>query len=131
MAGTTGKALLIVTTDPSPEWEDELNRWYDEEHIIDELQRVPGVLSARRYIRAPSVRDTVFGDQAKPAVFPHYLAIFELETEEVLHRPEYQAFMNNPTEWGQRVIPNVPLSVLVYRQVYPERGVATRDAPKG
>ena len=68
----------------------------------------------------------MFGDRAKPAVFPHYLAIFELETEEVLHSPEYQAFMNNPTEWGQRVIPNVPLSVLVYRQVYPERGFATR-----
>ena len=131
MARPTGKAILIVTTDPSPEWEDELNRWYDEEHIIDELQRVPGVVSARRFVSAPGVRDAVFGDRATPAVFPHYLAIFELETEEVLHSPEYQAFLNNPTEWGERVVPNVPLSVLVYRQIYPEQGFATREDPKG
>ena len=131
MAGPTGKAILIVTTDPSSQWEDELNRWYDEEHIVDELQRVPGVLSARRFVSSPQVRDEVFGDMAVPAVFPHYLAIFELETEDVLHSPEYQAFLNNPTEWGRRVVPNVPLSVLVYRQVYPDQGFATREAPAG
>lgn len=126
MAAPTGRAILIVTTDPSPEWEDEMNRWYDEEHIIDELERVPGVVSARRFVSAPEVRDAVFGDRAAPAVFPHYLAIFELETEDVLHSPEYQAFMNNPTEWGRRVVPNVPLSVLVYRQIFPEQGFAAR-----
>lgn len=131
MARTTGKALLIVTADPSAEWEDEVNRWYDEEHIIDELRRVPGVLSARRFVSCPGVRDEVFEDRAKPPFFPRYLAIFELETEEVLHSPEYQEFLHNPTEWGRRVVPNVPLSVLVYRQVYPEEGFATREGPKG
>ena len=126
MAKTTGKALLVVISDPSQEWDDELNRWYDEEHIVDELQRVPGVVSARRFVSSPEIQAEVFSGRAKPDFYPKYMAIFELETEEVLHSPEYQEFMHNPTEWSRRLVPNVPISALVYRQVYPEEGFATR-----
>ena len=126
MEKTTGKALLIVVMDAPPEWDDEVNRWYNEEHLIDELRRVPGVISARRFISSPELRDEVFAGRPRPDYYPKYLAIFELETEDVLHSPEYQAFLTNPTEWSRRVVPNVPITALVYRQVYPESGFLTR-----
>ena len=126
MAEATGRALLIVTADPSPEWDDELNRWYNEEHLADELRRVPGVVSARRYVSSPALRGEIFAARGEPRFYPRYLAIFELETEDVLHSPEYQAFLTNPTEWSRRVVPNVPITALVYRQVYPESGFLTR-----
>ena len=126
MQKTTGRALLIVAADPPADREDEMNRWYDEEHLADELRRVPGVVSARRYVALPSLQAEVFAGRPRPEFFPKYLAIFELETEETLRTPEYEAFRDNPTEWSRWVSPNVSIAALVYRQVYPEEGFLTR-----
>lgn len=126
MGKTTGRALLIVSADPPPELEDELNRWYDEEHLADELRRVPGVVSARRYVAASAIQEEIFAGRPHPDHYPKYLTIFELETEETLRSPEYQEFLTNPTEWTRRIVGNVPITALVYRQVYPEEGFFTR-----
>lgn len=126
MQGTTGKALLIVAIDAPAELDEEPNRWYNEEHLADELRRVSGVLSARRYVASTPLQQEIFGHMPSPAYYPQYLTIFELETDEVLQGAEYLAFMNNPTEWSQRIVPNVRLSALVYHQIYPEEGFFTR-----
>ena len=127
MPKTTGKALLIVSADPPPELEDELNRWYNEEHLADELRRVPGVVSARRYIASSAIQEEIFAGRPHPAEhYPKYLTIFELETEETLRSPEYQEFLTNPTEWTRRIVHNVSITALVYQQVYPEEGFFTR-----
>src|SRR5438105_862189 len=42
------RTVFIVTMKVEPEWDAELNRWYDEEHI-PYLLKVPGYHSARRY----------------------------------------------------------------------------------
>ncbi|HEX3537098.1 MAG TPA: hypothetical protein VHU15_10040 [Stellaceae bacterium] len=69
MAKTRGTGLLMVWADIDPEFEAEYHRWYDEEHIAH-LLGVPGFLSAGRY-------EAVKGG-------PKYLAMYELETVEVL-----------------------------------------------
>ena len=41
--------LLVVMVEVDPEHEDELNRWYDEEHIPEKLATL-GFRSARRFV---------------------------------------------------------------------------------
>ena len=69
MAKTRGTGLLMLWTDVDPQYEDEFNRWYNEEHI-NRLLQVPGFLSAGRY------RALKGG--------PKYLAMYELEDHNVL-----------------------------------------------
>ncbi len=69
MAKTRGTGLLMVWADIDPEHEAEYHRWYDEEHIAH-LLAVPGFLSAGRYVALK--------------VGPKYLAMYELETVDVL-----------------------------------------------
>ncbi len=69
MAKTRGTGLLMVWADIDPEHEAEYHRWYDEEHIAH-LLAVPGFLSAGRYVALKGG--------------PKYLAMYELETVDVL-----------------------------------------------
>ena len=55
--------VLVVMVEVDPEHEDELNRWYDEEHIPEKLA-TPGFRSARRFVDPAGGR---------------YLAIYELD----------------------------------------------------
>lgn len=43
------RGLLIIMTSISPEKEEAFNRWYNEDHLPKVLERMPGVLSGRRY----------------------------------------------------------------------------------
>ena len=69
MAKTRGTGLLMLWTDIDAEHEAAFNRWYDEEHL-DRLLKVPGFLSAARYV---ALRGG-----------PKYLAMYELEEVSVL-----------------------------------------------
>src|SRR4051794_10510348 len=69
MAKTRGTGLLMAWMDVDPTYEDEFNRWYNEEHI-GRLLEVPGFLSAGRY--------------AALRGGPKYLAMYELEDHNVL-----------------------------------------------
>ena len=85
------KGLLLVMMDIAPEHEEEFNRWYDEQHVPERLS-VPGFLSARRY-RA------VEGG-------PKYLALYELESPEVLQSEAYKYWLGEgETEWTKRMAP--------------------------
>lgn len=110
MAKTRGTGLLMVWVDIDPQYEDGFNRWYDEEHIA-ELLKVPGFLSAGRYA-------AIKGG-------PKYLALYELESHDVLrsaafldgvrHRPSALALQYSGGRIGRNYILNG------YRQIFPSR----------
>ena len=107
MANKKGTGLLMVYTDVPDDKEEEFNRWYNEEHI-GLLLDMPGFLNAARYV-AISVK-------------PKYLACYELESPEVIHSPEHERHMANPTEWSKRMSPMVigtNFNRIVYRQIFP------------
>jgi len=79
-------ALFAAIGDVPVEWEDEFNRWYDEEHI-PMLSRVAGVLRARRF------RD--------PHGSPRYIALYELADANVVDQSAWKAAA--ATEWARRM----------------------------
>jgi 3-oxoadipate enol-lactonase len=81
------RGLLLVMIDVDPAHEAEFNRWYNEEHL-PERRACPGFLSARRFI-------ALEGE-------PKYLALYDLESPEVLQSPEYQKIYP-PSEWTKAV----------------------------
>lgn len=79
-------ALFAAIGDVPVEWEDEFNRWYDEEHV-PRLSQVPGVLRARRF------RD--------PHGEPRYIALYELAHAGVIEHPAWKAAAR--TERARRI----------------------------
>lgn len=68
------KHLFVVYTNAKDGRDDEFNEWYDNRHIPDVL-KVPGVVSAKRYVLSGFQRPT-----------PHpykYMAIYEIETDDL------------------------------------------------
>jgi hypothetical protein len=100
-----GSGLLLVMIDIDPAYEEEFNRWYEEEHFPERV-RCPGFLSARRFV-------SVEGE-------PKYLAFYELEDPSVLDSEPYQRIMP-PSEWTKRLQPHFTKHVRnVYRDITPE-----------
>lgn len=68
------RAVLLVTTNPvSEEREGEFNTWYDQVHIPQILQRVPGITGCTRYRH----------DDGGPGRPDHrYLAVYEIEADD-------------------------------------------------
>src|SRR5262245_7317054 len=112
-----GQAIFLVYTDLSdPKYEEEINAWYNTEHL-PQLLAHPGFWDA-----AGSV-STRGG--------PKYLAAYELPSLAAMQSPE---FKNRPrTPWGQRVSPTAigkNRARIVGQQIFPsavenaERGMA-------
>lgn len=110
MPKTRGTGLLMVWTDIAPEHDTAFNRWYDEEHI-PRLLRIPGVLSAGRYV---AVRGG-----------PKYLALYELEDHLVMQSAafrdgvRYQPSADRQRLSGGHAGRNYILNL--YRQIFPAR----------
>jgi hypothetical protein len=110
MAKTRGTGLLMLWTDVDAQHEAEFNRWYDEEHL-DRLLKVPGFLSASRYV---ALRGG-----------PKYLAMYELEEasvlrtaaflDEVRFRPSARRQQTSGGHVGRNYLLNG------YRQIFPPR----------
>ena len=110
MAKTRGTGLLMLWTDVDAQYEAEFNRWYDEEHL-DRLLKVPGFLSASRYV---ALRGG-----------PKYLAMYELEEagvlrtaaflDEVRFRPSARRQQISGGHVGRNYLLNG------YRQIFPAR----------
>ena len=82
--------LLLSCFDYSPVAEDEFHDWYDTEHIPERL-RIPGFINAVRWV----------GD-SNPRVS---LAIYDLESLDVLKKPEYRAVSpENFSPWSKRIL---------------------------
>ncbi|WP_160000221.1 DUF4286 family protein [Roseomonas sp. 18066] len=80
--GVEAPFLYIVEQDVAATDEEELNRWYFEEHL-PRLGAVPGVISARRYA-------LVEGSGRK------YLAAYRLERQEVFEGPDWMVARQTP-----------------------------------
>ncbi len=64
-----GKAVLFSEMTPPAGEERSYNTWYEKNYMPDNVAGIAGVLSAMRY---------------KSKAGPHYLAIYELESEAVV-----------------------------------------------
>jgi hypothetical protein len=83
------RGLLLVLFDPAPPLEEELNAWYDTEHL-PERAVIEGVDTARRY--------TSIGDG------PRYAAIYDLASLDVLESTAYLAVSGkNFSPWTRRI----------------------------
>lgn len=82
------RGLMAVWMSVPAELEDELNRWYDEEHLRERMN-VPGFLRARRYV-------SLHGE-------PKYIALYDLEDVAVLGGDAYRQVRSNPTPWTRRM----------------------------
>ncbi len=112
----TRRGLLLVMIEVDPAHEEEFNRWYNEEHL-PERRTCPGFLSARRFV-------AVEGE-------PKYLALYELESPEVLHSSAYRAIYP-PSEWTTRVSQHFLRSVRnVYAEITPPAGGPVSRADRG
>ena len=92
MVKKKGSALMVVYTDVDIEHDAEFNAWYNEEHIPERMS-APGFLDSARY-------QAVKGG-------PRYLAVYELESAEILQSAQYKQMSQNPTEWTKRMSPNI------------------------
>jgi hypothetical protein len=101
-----GKALLVVFMEPKAGTEKEFNDWYNLHHVPERVA-VPGILNARRF-------ELCDGEGAYK-----YLAIYELEDEEVLQGEAYLALREQSTPMD---FERPKVQRLVYRQVFPESG---------
>lgn len=98
-----GSAVLIVQLEVDPEYEEELHRWMEEEHIPQRLS-FPGFLSARRF----RIADVPWpGTRHLPTARGRtYVTVYELEDLSALESPEYLASYDDLTEWSTRVSPH-------------------------
>lgn len=112
---TSRRGLLLVMIDVDPAHEEEFNRWYDEEHLPERLA-CPGFLSGRRFV-------ALEGE-------PKYLALYDLESVDVLQSPEYQKIYP-PSAWTKRVSKHFLKAVRnVYVELTPEAGTPVRLAER-
>jgi len=105
--GENGAGLVfgMIQTPERPEDEADLNRWYDEEHLAEQLA-CPGVLSARRFV-------AIAGE-------PKYLATYDLESPAVLESPEYRRIAESPTAWTTHIHSYATIGKHnVYREITP------------
>ena len=107
MANKKGKGLFIVLLDMPASIEEEFNRWYDQEHLPQQLG-LPGFLNAARYV-------AVKGG-------PKYMACYQLDSPEAMNTPECIDSRGNPTEWTKKIgLPGSADRVFatVYQQIFP------------
>jgi hypothetical protein len=113
-----GRAILLVYTDLVDDRHDEeFNAWYNTRHL-PQVKAIPGILDAARYVAVKGA--------------PKYLAVYELETPEVIHT---DAFVNRPTTaWDQQMSPRAigkNFARVLGEQIFPDglenadRGMAT------
>ena len=72
---TTSQGLLLVMADIDPAIEGDFNQWYEQEHLTERMA-IPGFLRARRFT-------AIEGS-------PKYLALYDLESPEVLNSAAYR-----------------------------------------
>jgi hypothetical protein len=109
------QGLLFVINDSPSAMEEELNAWYDTEHIPERLS-IDGFLSASRHMSA-----------ARPR---RYLALYDLTDVGVLQTPGYMAFVGaNFTAWTKRILARTKVTRIEAVQTFPGDAV-TASAPR-
>ena len=103
---TNHYGLLLVMMEPPEEMEEEFNEWYDTEHI-PERKAVPGIFSAERFVAFEGS--------------PRYLALYDLESVEVLQSESYKKIgIDHLSPWSKRIIRSVRgFKRNIYQQTFP------------
>ncbi|EAW06826.1 putative alpha/beta hydrolase [Aspergillus clavatus NRRL 1] len=89
-AASAGSVLIAVSVKVPADQEEELNRWYDEEHIAM-LSRVPGWRRSRRFVTAA----------IDPNAPREYISLHEYAPKNGLEGPEHNAAKSTP--WSKRI----------------------------
>ena len=85
------ESILFSEMIPEPEWEGEFNDWYDSEHIPLRMA-VPGFTGAQRYRNTEG---------------PEYLAVYTMESGQVLNSGAYREVKENPSALTRRMLDSV------------------------
>ena len=99
------RIVYLVTTSVEDGWDEEYNRFYDEEHIPT-LLKLPGYHAATRY-RAIDAE-------------PRYLTVWEIDSLDGWQSPAHEAALSTP--WAQRIAPHREFQPAFYEQIFPARG---------
>lgn len=116
-----GPVLLQLRSAVAPDTDAEFNRWYDEEHF-DDMCRVPGILSGRRFERAVV-------PYSSPTEF-NYLTTYQVAGPEVFETDVYRSLGTSPSEWTKRVAFALPMAREVAHEAHP-RMSRRADEPIG
>lgn len=92
----------IVLTDVDPDWDDEVNRWWDTEHIPMLLEN-PGYVSARRFVAADAS--------------PKYLTVYEIESAAAFRDARTSRAMTTP--WRERLLPYRRSELVLLEAIFP------------
>jgi hypothetical protein len=103
-----GKGMLLTSMDVDAAHEEDLNRWYDREHL-EERVAIDGFLEARRYVAH--------------AGSPKNLFLYSTKTIEVLDSPAYRARLANPTPGSKTNMANFKNMIRVVAHITLSRGV--------
>jgi hypothetical protein len=88
-AMTTPQGLLQIMPDVAPEFEDEFNQWYEQEHLAERMA-IPGFIKARRFRALEGS--------------PKYLALYDLASPDVLNCKAYRHLVGEGrTPWSRRL----------------------------
>lgn len=103
LSGVQSPFHYVVETDVTTGGEDELEAWYEQEHLPG-LSRVPGCLRARRFARfaVDNSGGRSTDDGALPSL-PLYVASYDLQGPEVTESEPWLAVRH--TDWSSRVRP--------------------------
>src|SRR5437763_10902424 len=108
------RAVLVAMMNP-PVDEDAFNAWYDEEHVPLRLA-VPGFLSGRRY-------------RAAEPDGPRYLALYDLESLQVLGTDAYQRLRREVSPREADMLARIPMMDRRVGELVLDGAEWTRDAP--
>ncbi|MEV0341838.1 hypothetical protein AB0H49_22710 [Nocardia sp. NPDC050713] len=70
--------LVVLINPASADVEGEFNRWYDEIHIPQVIEHVPGVVRARRYRLS---KEQLLPAEALPV--RRYMTVYDIETDDL------------------------------------------------
>jgi hypothetical protein len=85
----SGQGMLISFANIDAAHEEEFNRWYDKEHLVERVA-IPGFMEARRYVAVVSEYK--------------YLALYTTVDVQSLDGPAYRKVLQNQTAWSQQNI---------------------------
>jgi hypothetical protein len=104
------KALTLVWTDIPDGMEAEFNDWYNREHMVDRIVKVPGFLSGRRFVANHH------------GSHPKYLALYSTTGLAVFSSEKYLQLQRMPDEKSRHFIPEFRNTVKGFFKVASEAG---------
>lgn len=106
-AALPAKFILVVGVAPAPDKLEEVNKWYEEEHLRA-MSMVPGFVRARRYKLNSSVEFAGNADVNAPIVAFPYLTLYDRESDKYTAEPAFKNAMSTP--WAVKVLSELPSS---------------------